>query len=35
METGRADQLLEEIKASVTAGTFMMVLPQFIVTATK
>ena len=35
METGRADQLLEEIKASVNAGTFMMVLPQFIVTATK
>jgi ubiquinone/menaquinone biosynthesis C-methylase UbiE len=35
MAPDRADELLEEIKASVSAGTFMMVLPQFIVTATK
>ena len=35
MAPDRADALLEEIKASINAGTFMMVLPQFIVTAVK
>lgn len=35
MEPNRADALLDDIQASVNAGTFMMVLPQFIVTAIK
>jgi ubiquinone/menaquinone biosynthesis C-methylase UbiE len=35
MQPDRADALLEEIKASVSAGTFLMVLPQFIVSAIK
>lgn len=35
MAPSRADALLEEIKASIDADTFMMVLPQFIVTAVK
>lgn len=35
MAPARADALLAEIHASVTDGTFMMVLPQFLVTATK
>ncbi|MBV1932816.1 MAG: methyltransferase domain-containing protein [Porticoccaceae bacterium] len=35
MAADRADALLEEIKASINAGIFMMVLPQFIVTGIK
>lgn len=35
MGAARAGALLSEIEASVADGTFMMVLPQFLVTATK
>lgn len=35
MAPERADALLAEIHAAVADGTFMMVLPQFLVTATK
>lgn len=35
MNAVRADALLNEIEASISERTFMMVLPQFLVTATK
>ena len=34
MDQAKIDRLLEELKASIEGGTYLLVLPQFLVTGT-